>query len=392
MKNNQVGRVRLTASLAGADDCTTVDASTGPVTAPAEADVDEKEGLALKVRNLQIAMDGKESDPPLVHQVSLNLTPGRPLTLMGESGCGKSLIAQAIFHLLPAPLFAEGEIYYGNRNLLACSQRTMRGLWGREIFLFPQEPGTALNPLRRSRSQVTEIFRWVRNGNSRNGDNGGILGPSSDGRDLWKTYFKQVGLSISDGKKYPWQLSGGMNQRLLTVMAMAEPARLIVADEPTKGLDPVTRDLTIDLLLQMARFGKSLFVITHDVDVPRQLGGDLTVMYGGMVMESGPAAQVLDAPAHPYTRALLMALPQNGLHPIPLQINGNRFQGGCPFSPRCTEALPLCFKTIPGETMVSVKEKNECYERIAQRHGKEDSPLHGGKSVRFIRCHLCRQS
>ena len=390
-----MNKSRSSACKRASDACTTthIDASLCPVPSPGETEVDKKEGQTLRVRNLQIFMDGKEDDPPLVHQVNLNLTPGHPLTLMGESGCGKSLIAQAIFRLLPEPLSASGRICYGDQNLLTCSGATMRRLWGREIFLFPQEPGTALNPLRRSRDQVTEIFRWVRNGNSRNGNNGGVFSPSaSDGRDLWKTYFKQVGLSISDGKKYPWQLSGGMSQRLLTVMAMAEPARLIVADEPTKGLDPATRDLTIDLLLQMARFGKSLFVITHDMDVPRQLGGDLAVMYGGMVMESGPAAQVLDAPAHPYTRALLRALPRNGLHPIPLQINGKRFQGGCPFSPRCTEALPLCFKTIPAETMVSVKEKDECYEGTVPLRTGEDFSSHGEKSVRCIRCHLCRQS
>ncbi len=391
---------------------TDADTSTPPVTPPVETGRDKKEGLGLKVRNLEITMEGKEHHPPLVHQVNLDLTPGRPLTLMGESGCGKSLIAQAIFHLLPEELSPSGEIYYGDRNLLACSQSTMRKLWGREIFLFPQEPGTALNPLRRSCSQVTEIFRWVRNGTIMdgtimdgtimdgslwNGNNGGAFSPPSDYRNLWKTYFKQVGLSISDGKKYPWQLSGGMSQRLLTVMAMAEPARLIVADEPTKGLDPDTRDLTIGLLGQMVDFGKSLFVITHDVDVPRQLGGDLAVMYGGMIMESGPAAHILDAPAHPYTRALLRALPQNGLHPIPLQLNGNRFQGGCPFSPRCTEALPLCFHAEPAETMVlnevsqevSVEEKNKFYERTIPLHKRNPFPAHGEKSARIIRCHQC---
>ncbi|MFK5954275.1 MAG: ABC transporter ATP-binding protein [Desulfobacterium sp.] len=393
MKNNKLNRMHSTAFWTGGHVASTdADTSTCPVTPLVETGRDKKEGLGLKVRNLEITMEGKKHHPPLVHQVNLYLTPGRPLTLMGESGCGKSLIAQAIFHLLPEELSPAGEIYYGDRNLLACSQSTMRRLWGREIFLFPQEPGTALNPLRRSCSQVTEIFRWVRNGN-----NGNVFGHFSDIQHLWKTYFKQVGLSISDGKKYPWQLSGGMNQRLLTVMAMAEPARLIVADEPTKGLDPDTRDLTIGLLGQMVDFGKSLFVITHDVDVPRQLGGDLAVMYGGMIMESGPAAHILDAPAHPYTRALLRALPQNGLHPIPLQLNGNRFQGGCPFSPRCTEALPLCFCAEPAETMVSnevsqevsVEEKNEFYERTTPLHERNPFPAHGGKSARIIRCHQC---
>lgn len=367
---------------------TDVKAPPSPATVSVEAGVDKKEGPGLKLKNLEITMEGKENHPPLVHQVNLNLTPGRPLTLIGESGCGKSLIAQAIFRLLPPQLSATGEIYYGTRNLQACSASDMRGLWGREIFLFPQEPGTALNPLRRCRSQVTEIFRWVGNGTHHTL----FSNAASDCRHLWKTYFKQVGLSISDGKKYPWQLSGGMNQRLLSVMAMAEPARMIVADEPTKGLDPAARDLTIDLLLQMVDLGKGLFVITHDMDVPRQLGGDLAVMYGGMIMESGPAAHVLDAPRHPYTRALLRALPRNGLHPIPLQVNGNRFQGGCPFSPRCTDAQSLCFHVEPEEMIIPLEGKNEFYKRTGPHHQRKHSRSHGEKSARYVRCHQYRQN
>ena len=177
MRNNQINRGRSTPFQTIEDVCT-MDADMPPVTSFSETKAFDKErGLALQVKNLKIVMDGKENNPSLVHQVNLNLTPGRPLTLIGESGCGKSLIAQAIFHLLPQQLSAEGEIYYGNRDLLACSTSTMRRLWGREIFLFPQEPGTALNPLRRSCSQVTEIFRWVRNGRHKNGNNGDVVSP-----------------------------------------------------------------------------------------------------------------------------------------------------------------------------------------------------------------------
>ncbi len=337
----------------------------------------------LTIKDLEISITNSDSHQPMVHGVNLTLSPNRPLTLMGETGCGKSLIAQAIFDLLPREMEAKGKIYYDNRNLLTLSGRKMHRLWGREIFLFPQEPGSALNPLRRSRSQVTEIFKWVAN-KSNNGmrlSAGIVPNPSGIGlkvrsfhfsnlpfagrryNRIWKDRFRQVDLSVEDGSKFPWQLSGGMSQRLLAVMALAEPARLIVADEPTKGLDSDTCALTIKLLRKMAASNKGLFVITHDPKVPRQLKGDLAVMYKGMIMETGPAEAVLDSPRHPYTRALLRALPENGLHPIPLKVNGNTFQGGCPFSPRCTEALPCCFHLEPAE------QKHQQY--IPKRYPKE---------------------
>jgi peptide/nickel transport system ATP-binding protein len=160
---------------------------------------------------------------------------------------------------------------------------------------------------------------------------------------LWQD---RVGLDTRlDGWKYPWQLSGGMNQRLLTAVALAEPADLVVADEPTKGLDSEHKKLAVNLLLELCNAGKTLLVITHDPEVAERLGGDLAVMYAGRLMETGPTEALLRTPRHPYTRALWAARPQNGLIPIP--INGNGSCGGCVFSPRCTEAQEQCFNILP---------------------------------------------
>jgi peptide/nickel transport system ATP-binding protein len=212
----------------------------------------------------------------------------------------------------------------------------MRRLWGRELFLFPQEPGVYLNPLRRSNRQVDEVFRWIRKL--------GRSGSRTRGREL----LNRAGLSaVRDGRKYPWQLSGGMNQRLLTAITLAEPARLVLADEPTKGLDLEMKHLTVDLMLEISANGKSLFVITHDLEVAEKLGGDLAVMYGGVIVEAGPARDVLDGPRHPYTRALLASLPQNGLNPIPLAPNGAGPNTGCVFAPRCAQAESPCFDNKP---------------------------------------------
>ena len=351
----------------------------------------------LKIEDLHITIKPQQGPPrPMVQGVKLRVRKKRPLIIMGETGCGKSLIAQAVFRLLPPEMSAQGQIHYGGEDLLSYSDAAIRRLWGREIFLFPQEPGSALNPLRRSKLQVTEIFRWVVDR-----DNGSANRPR-EYRHLWKKGFTRLGLSLEDGRKYPWQLSGGMSQRLLAVMALSEPARLIVADEPTKGLDPGARTQTIQLLKEMMNSGKGVFIITHDPELPRQLGGDLAVMYDGMVMESGPAGTILDSPRHPYTRALLNALPENGLHPIPLRVNGNTFQGGCPFSPRCTQAQQDCFHLKPplrhikndkpciaptacskGRSHPSIKPRKVCHDPTAY-------PSHHSRWT--VRCHLGCQS
>lgn len=336
----------------------------------------KREVLMLAIKNLQISLEA-ENNPPrtMVRQAGFQVAPHRPFTLIGETGCGKSLIAHAIFDLLPPEMKISGQLNVLGRDLLNHSGRAIRRMWGQEVFLFPQEPGTALNPLCRSRSQVVEIFRRVcRDRFSR---------ARSDS--LWKTYFHKVGLSSRDGKKFPWELSGGMSQRLLAVMAMAEPAQLIVADEPTKGLDPPKRRVTLDLLRKMSDMGKGLMVITHDLEVPRQLGGDLAVMYAGTILESGPAEKILNQPCHPYTRALLKALPENGLHPIPLRVNGNTFQGGCRFSPRCINARPHCFQIEPSEQnikkqlTVSITKHQDTFH-VPQPKPTEETP-------HIIRCH-----
>ena len=334
----------------------------------------------LKIEGLHISI--KTQGPPrtLVHGVDLRVANKRPLTVMGETGCGKSLIAQAVFRLLPPEMSTQGRIRYEGEDLLAGSDAAIRRLWGRKIFLFPQEPGSALNPLRRSKRQVTEIFRWVVHREN------GAAKRAGEYRHLWKKGFTRLGLSLEDGRKYPWQLSGGMSQRLLAVMALAEPARLIVADEPTKGLDPGARAQTIHLLREMMNSGKGLFIITHDPELPRQLGGDLAVMYDGMVMESGPARTILDRPRHPYTQALLNALPENGLHPIPLRVNGHTFQGGCLFSPRCESAGTRCFHRKPPEQTMKNNAAVSVDRNQEKPHAPQPDPAE--KTSHVIRCHL----
>lgn len=288
----------------------------------------------LAINGLVLKQNLNTGPEILVNELHLQLRTYRPLTLIGESGCGKSLVGHALIGLIPKGVTAEGAIMFKGMNLLSNAKHTRR-LWGRELFLFPQEPGRYLNPLVRSLPQVTEVYRQIHKN---------IKGVAQQrGRRM----MRSVDLQPEDERKYPWQLSGGMGQRLLTAVSMAQPARVIVADEPTKGLDRETKYKTVSLLKTMSDSGKALLVITHDLEVPKHLGGDLAVMYAGQILEMGPAEEILAKPQHPYTSALREAQPKNGLKPIPRRVNGYQGHGGCVFSRRCHLASTRCFRHCP---------------------------------------------
>ena len=260
--------------------------------------------ILLNINNLSISSIPEHKT--LVGSVSFSVRQGEPFTLIGETGCGKTLIAQALTGALSKDLSATGSIEFDGINLVGLSGKKRRKLWGKRMFLLPQEPRLALNPSMRVIKQVAEVLRYLRGQESKNAlKNAGTL-------------FSELGLSSSrDGRQYPFRLSGGMNQRILLAIALATPAEFIVADEPTKGLDADLKESAVRLLQNLVERGKTLLCITHDLAVARDLGGNIAVMYGGYIVESGPADKVLDSPVHPYTQGLIKAAPENGLEPIP---------------------------------------------------------------------------
>ena len=260
--------------------------------------------ILLNINNLSISSIPEHKT--LVGSVSFSVRQGEPFTLIGETGCGKTLIAQALTGALSKDLSATGSIEFDGINLVGLSGKERRKLWGKRMFLLPQEPRLALNPSMRVIKQVAEVLRYLRGQESKNAlKNAGTL-------------ISDLGLSPSrDGRHYPFRLSGGMNQRILLAIALATPAEFIVADEPTKGLDADLKDSAVRLLQNLVERGKTLLCITHDLAVARDLGGNIAVMYGGYIVESGPADKVLDSPVHPYTQGLIKAAPENGLEPIP---------------------------------------------------------------------------
>ncbi|MBW1946927.1 MAG: ABC transporter ATP-binding protein [Deltaproteobacteria bacterium] len=303
----------------------------------------------LMVERLYIWIHSTEGRRTVVKDVNLAVRAGEPLTLIGETGSGKTLVAQAILNLLPEEMRAYGSISFKGCDILNMKSRVRKQIWGQKIFLFPQEPILALNPTMQAIAQVKEIFQWVMGLNRK-------LSLKAVVRIL-----DTVGLNPEqDARRYPHQLSGGMRQRLLTAMAMAEPADLIVADEPTKGLDFERRNAVVAQLDNLVKKGKSLVTITHDLEVARMLEGWLAVMYGGCVVEQGPCSQVLDRPLHPYTKALLASLPANGLRPIPYKVNRRPTKRGCVFADRCTLAEEACFEQEPESRWAPGKSECRC--------------------------------
>lgn len=233
----------------------------------------------LKAEDITV-MDGGKS---LLQPLSLHLDPGEPLVIIGETGSGKSLMAQALMGTLPPELSARGRVAIRGRVLNAAAPDQFRGLWGREIGVLPQEPWLSLDPLMRARAQVAETHALVR----------GL--PRSKAVTQAEADLAALGLAGA-GNKYPHELSGGMAQRVAIAASRAGGARIVIADEPTKGLDAARRDDVAKLLLAAMGETGGLLVITHDLALARHLGGRLIVLRAGAVVEQGQTQQVFSAP------------------------------------------------------------------------------------------------
>jgi len=232
----------------------------------------------------------------LLHELSFALRPGEALTLLGESGAGKSLLAQAVMGNLPDALQARGSVLLDGQRSRAQDHAARRKRWGRDLALLPQEPAQALDPLVRLAPQWHETHQLVRG-----------IDPAA-ARAATHAGLEAAGLAHA-GERYPWQLSGGMAQRAAAGIAMAGGARILLADEPTKGLDAAWCDSTVRLMQQVQHAGGCVVVITHDLRVAQALGGRVMVLRQGEVVEQGDTEAVLRAPAHAFTRALIAADP-----------------------------------------------------------------------------------
>ncbi|MFC5729097.1 MULTISPECIES: ABC transporter ATP-binding protein [Nocardioides] len=243
----------------------------------------------------------RHGETPLVDVADLQVAPGRPLTIVGESGSGKSVLAHALMGTLPPELVPEGTMSIGPARFDLADRRGRRHLWGHHVALLPQEPALALDPTMRVRHQVAEGAP-------------GWRPRSTAALRLAEERLRDLGLANA-GSAYPHTLSGGMAQRVAYAAATIGGARILIVDEPSKGLDPGSLDRLADLLTRHSAEGGLLVTITHDLRLARRLGGDVLVMREASVVEAGPVEQVLSASADPYTRRLVGAEPSRWRFP-----------------------------------------------------------------------------
>ncbi|MFG3687077.1 ABC transporter ATP-binding protein [Micromonospora sp. NPDC047740] len=258
----------------------------------------------LTVRDLTVDLMTGLGALRAVDGVSFSIDPGETVTIIGESGSGKSTTAMALLRLLPDDLaVVGGHAEIAGRDVIG-SRRHVAALRGRTVALIPQDPMTALNPIATIGRQMTEAIRLSHRGVSK-----------SQARERVLDLLRAVHLSQPERrlKSYPHQLSGGMLQRVLIAMALSAEADLIVADEPTSALDVTVQAGILDLLLEIQeRTGAAMLLITHDLGVARLMSDRVHVMQSGRFVESGAVEDVIDRPQHPYTRKLLAALPKLG--------------------------------------------------------------------------------
>ena len=277
-----------------------------------------------------------------VDGVSFTLGQAEVLGIVGESGCGKTVTCRTIMGLTPRRIaYSSGRVIYhpwGGGNILDLSQRELQKLRGTHLAMIFQDPMTALNPVRSIGDQLTEaVTAHARL-------------PRAQARDRAVDLLTRVGIPAPERRMrdYPFQFSGGMLQRALIAIALASSPRLLLADEPTTSLDVIIQDQILSLLLELQRdTGMSMILVSHDLAVITEVCDRVIVMYGGQIVEEGDTATIITAPRHPYTRALLEALPQGG-HRGPLRsIPGAPpslidTPAGCRFVPRCPLAMHEC--------------------------------------------------
>lgn len=297
------------------------------------------DGPLLSVRDLEVRTAAGRT---LVHKASFDLKAGEVLGIVGESGSGKTLTARALVQALPEGVVADGDINFDGTKILQSSARDLRPLRGSRFAMVLQDPFTALNPLQTVREHIREsLDPKVRAGR--------VAARAEVERRL-----AEVGLAKEVADRYPFQLSGGMRQRVVIAAALARDPQLLIADEPTTALDASTQAQVLDLLRTLQRErGMALILITHDLRVAFSVSDRIMVMYSGTVLEHAPASSMSTAPRHPYSLGLLLAEPsvthyQDTLSFIPGSVPAaDTVTSRCAFADRCQWSTQSCTDKAP---------------------------------------------
>jgi oligopeptide/dipeptide ABC transporter ATP-binding protein len=300
----------------------------------------------LEVENLKTYFQTGHGIVKSVDGVSFDLERGRTLAIVGESGSGKTVLSRSVMGLLPPQnVIREGRVRFGDVDLTNASPQELRGLWGAQISMVFQDPVTSLNPVVRAGRQITESLRYH------------LAMSRQDAKETAISLFRSVGIPEPENRMqwYPHQFSGGMCQRIVIAAAIACGPKLLLADEPTTGLDVTVSAQILDLLnrLQQERY-MSVIIVTHDLGVVTGRSDDVIVMYAGQVVERAPTTTLFRDARMPYTEALLKSAPRlsnpshTRLHTIPGNPpNPANLPKGCRFAPRCPYVQPKCREEEP---------------------------------------------
>jgi oligopeptide/dipeptide ABC transporter ATP-binding protein len=321
----------------------------------------------LSVRDLETTFFADEGEIRAVDGVSFDIFAGRTLGVVGETGCGKSVTARSILRIVEPP----GRIVAGEVILRRDDSEVdlvqldpdcpeIRAIRGGDISLVFQEPMTSFSPVHTIGNQLVEAVRLHRDVTKQ------------EAWDRAAELLSTVGVPRPEGRlrEYPWQLSGGLQQRAMIAMALAGEPRLLIADEPTTALDVTTQAQILDLLREMQeRTGMAVMLITHDLGVIAEMADDVVVMYLGRVVEQAPVDAIFHAPEHPYTKGLLLSIPSvhaEARTPLPT-ISGSiphpySRPSGCPFHTRCPDAMAgLCEVVTPPLRQVGQSHETSCH-------------------------------
>jgi oligopeptide/dipeptide ABC transporter ATP-binding protein len=299
-----------------------------------------KTDVLLDVQGLSVSARTHRGELEIVHDVSLRLTPGETVAVVGETGSGKSLTMLALMRLLSPPLaITQGAVRFEGRDLARLSEGEMRDLRGHHIAMVYQDPMTSLNPLMRIGAQVSEAMTAH-----------GVSKSEARQRTLELLERVEIADPQRTARSWPHEFSGGMRQRVVIAMALAMRPRLLIADEPTTALDVTIQQQILALVVELRReIGMATIWVSHDLGVVARLVDRVVVMYAGRVVEDAPVDALFHAPQHPYTKSLLAALPNPAdAERAPLaQIPGRPpapgdVVEGCAFRPRCMQARDVC--------------------------------------------------
>ncbi|MFT2019101.1 ABC transporter ATP-binding protein [Streptomyces sp. 796.1] len=322
---------------------TTIDKT---ASAPSRRIEDDGNTPLLEVRDLHVEFKTRDSLVKAVNGVNYSVRAGETLAVLGESGSGKSVTAQAIMGILDMPpgRIPQGEIRFRGEDMLTMSNEARRQIRGRKIAMIFQDALSSLNPVLSVGYQLGEMFR-VHQGLSRK---------AAKAKSIELMDRVRIPAAKDRVNDYPHQFSGGMRQRIMIAMAMALEPDLIIADEPTTALDVTVQAQVMDLLAELqSEYNMGLILITHDLGVVADVADKIAVMYAGRIVETAPVHELYKRPAHPYTRGLLDSIPrldQKGqeLYAIKgLPPNLTRIPTGCAFNPRCPKAQDICRTEVP---------------------------------------------